>query len=425
MIKIEGIEGKQNGAKFFASLGHGVVLLRRDADFLESSNASDWDIVVRDFATFKDRLEEHFGEPIACVRRPYVIQHYYRWGQVDVLPRFIWRGNEYLDLDRFWANIERRDGEVCRPRLAHDAFLAWMTSILAGGQFNRAHIGLILKAYEKDGDELLYCIQWAFGEEVERELVELLDAGKPERAVEKTQTLRRCVSFGSFFRKPSEWVYRTVNHWGTELKRHIKPPMPSVAFLGPDGSGKSSVIQGVEKSLEKMRMHCRRIHWRPYGLKGREDLGPPVANPHNQPPRGALASTLKLGYFFWDWWSAWLTVLLHCRSKTTVVIMDRFYQDLLIDPRRYRFKGPRWLARVIFKMMPQPDRVFILVGDPEVIWKRKREVPLEEVVRQVEAYRNLAADLGDKASLIDVEQTLEVVVDEVFTDVENEIFLRI
>ena len=234
-----------------------------------------------------------------------------------------------------------------------------------------------------------------------------------------TRRLRRSLSLRSFARSPMKWVARTFRHWSTEIMRHLHPPMPTLAFLGPDGSGKSSVIAGVEERLLQMRLHVHKLHWRPYGFKGREDLGSPVDDPHAEPPRGAFTSTLKLGLLFWDWWSTWVTVLLHHRSKTTVVLLDRYYYDLLIDPRRYRFARPMWLSRIVFRLLPRPDRTFVLTGDPEVIWKRKKEVSLEEVGEQISRYQALGESLGARGRIVDVNRPLEEVEDEVFGEVED------
>ena len=124
------------------------------------------------------------------------------------------------------------------------------------------------------------------------------------------------------------------------------------------------------------------IHWRPGFFCKKEGDGLPVTDPHGKPPRGLIASIFKLGLFFVDWWWAYLGVLLHARAKVTLVISDRYYNDLLADPKRYRFGAPLWLARLVFKLMPRPDQVIVLAGDPNVIHARKQEVTMAELVRQ-------------------------------------------
>lgn len=105
----------------------------------------------------------------------------------------------------------------------------------------------------------------------------------------------------------------------------------------------------------------------------------------------------------------WLTTLYPAKVRSTLLLFDRYYHDLLVDPRRYRFRGPMWLARWAGRMVPAPDLWLVLDAPPEILQRRKQEVPLAETARQSEAYRQLAARLHD-AHIIDATQPLERVV---------------
>src|SRR5437667_8896666 len=71
-----------------------------------------------------------------------------------------------------------------------------------------------------------------------------------------------------------------------------------VAVLGPDGSGKTTVIEQLVQQLRARGHESAVFHWRP---QFRRNGGPPivVADPHSKPPRSPLASVLKLGYLVW------------------------------------------------------------------------------------------------------------------------------
>jgi thymidylate kinase len=70
-----------------------------------------------------------------------------------------------------------------------------------------------------------------------------------------------------------------------------------------------------------------------------------------------------------------------------LVVFDRYYQDLLIDPLRYRYSGPMWLAKLVSRFVPAPDLQFVVDAEDDVILSRKREVPPEELRRQREGYQ--------------------------------------
>jgi thymidylate kinase len=182
-----------------------------------------------------------------------------------------------------------------------------------------------------------------------------------------------------------------------------------VVFLGPDGCGKSSVIERLRKELAKVFSEIRVLHLRP--RMGRRGIpqGPPVVDPHSSPARGLVSSLVKLFYLLVDYttiyrWK-WQT---RARRSSTLIVFDRYFHDLLVDPRRYRYGAPIWLARCIARLVPSPDLWVLLDAPPEVIRSRKQEVTFEETVRQRQAYLVLASCLRN-AHVVDASPPLEQV----------------
>ncbi len=192
--------------------------------------------------------------------------------------------------------------------------------------------------------------------------------------------------------------------------------MPLISFLGCDGSGKSAVIAGVTERLEKQGVVVTRGHWRPVALGGERtaagDHGHVAADdPHGQELRGMVSSVLKLGWLWLNWWVGWFRFL-GKQSETGVVLFDRYHADLLVDPRRYRYGGPMWLARLASRLMPQPDVVVFLDAEPEVLLARKQEVSKEALERSREKYLELCA-IHPRFRVVDASRPLEDVIEEV------------
>jgi thymidylate kinase len=95
-----------------------------------------------------------------------------------------------------------------------------------------------------------------------------------------------------------------------------------------------------------------------------------------------------------------------------VLLFDRYHADLLVDPRRYRYGGPMWLARLASRLMPQPDIVCFLDAEPEVLLARKQEVGREALAESREKYLALSAT-HRRFRIIDAAQPLEKVIEEV------------
>jgi thymidylate kinase len=100
-----------------------------------------------------------------------------------------------------------------------------------------------------------------------------------------------------------------------------------------------------------------------------------------------------------------------------MVIFDRYHADLLVDPRRYRYGAPMWLARLATRVMPQPDRVFFLDAAPEVLLSRKQEVSHEALEANRRAYLNLASQ-NPRLKVIDASRPVDLVIADVLQQME-------
>jgi thymidylate kinase len=188
-----------------------------------------------------------------------------------------------------------------------------------------------------------------------------------------------------------------------------------ISFLGCDGSGKSAVIAGMEERLRKQGTPVARGHWRPLAFGGERTAAgghgyAAADDPHGQVPRGVVSSILKLGWLWLNWWVAWYRFLGR-QSAEGVLLFDRYHADLLIDPRRYRYGGPMWLARLASRLMPQPDIVIFLDAAPEVLLARKQEVGQEALERARIKYLELCAG-HPRFRVVDASQPLEDVIEE-------------
>jgi len=190
------------------------------------------------------------------------------------------------------------------------------------------------------------------------------------------------------------------------LSRVKENPSLTIAFLGPDGSGKSTIIDELLSApffINKYYFHLKPIH--------SDEHSEIVVDPHKLAVYSKIKSYLKLIFFIYQYNIGWLMNILKLKIKSSLIIFDRYYDDLLIDKKRFRYGGKTKIAKFVQKFIPKPDFYFVLSGDAELIYNRKKEVPFSELQRQLTLYESLSRE--NKYIMIKVDKEKDEVIKEV------------
>ncbi len=189
--------------------------------------------------------------------------------------------------------------------------------------------------------------------------------------------------------------------WTQRVRPWFRPRGRFVAFLGTDGSGKSTLIQGVLDQVADAfgEQRLRSFHFRPgllpqidalfHGGRTRYSLAD-MSRPHRAKPSGALGSTLRAAYYGCDFVVGYLARVLPCRRRPVLVAFDRYVYDYLVDPLRSRIRRGAPLLEAICGLCPTPDVVIVCTASVETVRSRKREISEEESRAQIEAYEAFA-----------------------------------
>ncbi|MGX5857993.1 hypothetical protein ACWKW6_30335 [Dyadobacter jiangsuensis] len=180
-----------------------------------------------------------------------------------------------------------------------------------------------------------------------------------------------------------------VSNFKRIIKRIFEPTGLVICFLGCDGAGKSTIIGQIRhERLENGPFRCKYYyHLTPSKISSKHHAI--SSDPHNQIVRGRLLSDIKIIYFLFRYVFGYLFTVLPQKVRSGLVIFDRYYYDILVDPARYRHGGTKWLTNIVGRLVPKPNIIFIIDASEIEIVKRKQEVPLPEIIRQRNAYLSL------------------------------------
>ena len=175
-----------------------------------------------------------------------------------------------------------------------------------------------------------------------------------------------------------------------------------IAFMGVDGSGKSTIIKNLKSLLDKKYDNIIINHLKP-NLFGSNRLIQ-SNHPHSKPLRSSLFSLLKIIH--------WLIIykiffFMLSKEKTNLILFDRYANDLLIDKKRYRYNLSPRITEKILNYFPQPDMWVVLDAELNILRQRKKEVSIKELKRQAYEYMNFYKSKKN-ALLLDTTKSLDL-----------------
>lgn len=227
---------------------------------------------------------------------------------------------------------------------------------------------------------------------------QLVDACLNDSLMSTLQEARDVPWITAMLRHPLRLAHYGWKQAKRVMQRWFYPTGLLVAVLGPDGSGKDTVINGMSQEVGRGFRRTMIFHWRPNILLPRNSR-PPVTDPHALPPRGPVISSLYLLGFILDYWIGYLFKIRYFLSRGSLVVFDRYFYDVLVDPKRARFAGPQWFAGLLARLVPRPDLTLVLDANEHVMYARKGELSISELRRQRLEYSHLNVGVTAKATI--------------------------
>lgn len=284
------------------------------------------------------------------------------------------------------------------------------------------HLNVIRKLYINFKEQVVITIRKNFFVDVANKIIEMLESDDVEIFYENLDEFRN--NLLEISKKNTGLVYYRDTILFTMSKvvpqRIIHPVGLSVAFVAPDGAGKSTVISGVENTCSGSFYGISKYYFRPHLLKNIGSYN--VANPHgegdsNPDPHkvkvdGKIKSLIRFFYYQIDFVLGWNLKVRKNLIQKKLVLFDRYYFDYYADMLRYRYSLPSSFAIGMSWMIPKPDLVVALDGNAKVFYMRKQELTVDEINHQLVAFKKIK-DHCKTVEYIKADQSIDEVLNSV------------
>ena len=288
--------------------------------------------------------------------------------------------------------------------------------------FNQSRLDYICQLYDSAPDDCNYKLQEIFPEKIYDLVLQMINNKDIAIFNSNKRTFYNYVKSESrtnatFPKKIKQLEFNVMYQFSSRI---INPMGLTIAFISPDGGGKSTIIEsitstckgcfhGIENIYFRPRLFKNLGSYKPINPQGEASSNP---DPHAVKPNGVLKSLVRFFFYNLDFLLGNFLKIYPLKIKRRLIIFDRYYYDYYVDLKRYQFNLPKFLPRLFSFMIPQPDLVFVLDAPADVIYSRKQELSITEIERQRTIFKKTAKQLKN-AYLINTNQPINDVINEV------------
>lgn len=268
-----------------------------------------------------------------------------------------------------------------------------------------------------------------YGQEIATRLAEL--------DIDNSTSLNH-VRYIQYKRHFSQMLSAQFRYLAATISNFIHPQGISISFTGPDGVGKTTIINNIVEILEKLYKDIPIYHFRPTILGNlgevahKAGLKKNIDREYNKPHRGektnVISSILRLLYYSLDYVVGYHRKQKYQIFQRKIVVYDRYFTDIICDGRRSRIflkhKFLYWWGKLF---IPSLDYNILLTASAETILSRKQELDAESITSINKKIDYLASKKGYTKILNDTipQNAVEKILSYIFEQQHKKNLLRL
>lgn len=426
-------------------------ILRNYEDLPEKNESKDVDIII------KPGSYKKASKLLLDVFKKYDISNYYVvkyekvrcWFGIDMTKNFfihidliegyVNKGFEIFSFNTLYKNtIIYKNFKVLNEE--YDAAMLLLYKVINAKQLKEKYRIKIERSYNKNAEKINKILKKVLDKRNAELLIGLLKKEDYDAIVDNARMISKSTKIKAFKKKPIHTVKNIILFGIEKFYRIVICPKKYKKFIAveaPDGTGKTTFIDELCVRLAEMfvcdieKMHV--YHFRPTILPNLGAVGEKAGvmkqdtdftNPHRNKPANKISSFIRMAYYWMDYIIGGIICIRKDVQFDKFSIFDRYIYDFIVDPYRSRINLPLPIRKLFVKTVHQPQIVFVLMADAEVVYNRKQELTLYEITRQLKEFKKLK-DVSSNCFMLNANLTPDEIVDEAMKVIMDKYTLKV
>jgi len=202
-------------------------------------------------------------------------------------------------------------------------------------------------------------------------------------------------------------------------------PGAYLVFLGSDGSGKTTTVERIMDICEKITIKrsfgnrftfkCLPLNFLTRNMAKKAKKSGKAKGDVIEYKSGLIRYLVPFVYYL-EYLLRYLFLTYPARVKNVAVIEDRHYLDLLTSKNA----DPK-LVRMLYSLLPKPNKIIYLYNDPGTIMKRRRDHPKDDILFQQKRFKRYRSLFDMEVKTGNIDKDIDKIVNYIISNIRNEI----